>query len=542
MNRWPTPFRALAVVFAATTLVTGCGGGGSSAPPDPGRYVPNPAPTPSPTPAPSPAPGPTAPLTPPPAPGPSPTATPSAPVNKNRITTLADYAGIPAQPVGVAVLDSGIDTNHQEFTANGGQNGVGGPIVSGGINTNAAMNNAYPTITGTSSPQNTTDYNYASGESNHGNYVASIIAGNNVGYTGDASLTIEKITTTDTADTATIAYGFGDAARKGMSFANLSYALDPISYYKQLTDQVAAERAAGQTGINNLTDVQYTQYQSVIGHGMGLVIAAGNTGTSFSAAHNTANTWSTSNPLYGVTLIVGALDTTRNALASYSNYAGDDPNVQKRFLVAPGTNFGADPSSDSAYGSFSGTSSAAPVVTAAAATLKSYWSFMTPTQVAQRLLNTADKNFNAQWSLDTCGTLGTLNCGTYYFGQGRLDLPAALAPAGVVVTTTAASVPTASVRSSTGPSTGATTNPQTAPVQAARLVVPAALAPIQRQVRAESVGIQGFDAIGRNYTLDLAPAINAVTDPTQTLGYQMQGFMTDFMDRGRSSFHAFENR
>lgn len=529
MNRWSNALRTLFALLATTVLLAGCGGGGSSPPPDTSSYVPTPAPTPTPPPTPAPTPVPVSPTTPPPTAGPSPTATPNAPVNQNRITTLTDYAGTPAQSVGVAVLDSGINPTHQEFTANSGLNGVGGPIVSGGINTNAAMNNAYPSITGTSAPQDTTNYLYASGESNHGNFVASIIGGNNVGYTGDASLYIEKITTTDTADTATIAYGFGDAASKGMSFANLSYGLDPIGYYQQLADQVAAERAAGQTGINNLTDVQYAQYQNVISHGMGLVVSAGNTGTSFSATHNTSNTWSASNPLYGLTLIVGALDSTQKALASYSNYAGDDPNVQKRFLVAPGTNVGADPSSDTAYGNFSGTSSAAPVVTAAAATLKSYWSFMTPTQVAQRLLDTADKNFNAQWGIDTCGVLGNLNCGSYYFGQGRLDLPAAMQPAGVVVTTTAASVPTSA-------------SAQSAPAATTGLTVPAALAPIQQQVRAESVGIQGFDAIGRNYTLDLAPAINSVTDPTQTLGYQMQGFMTDFMDRGRSAFHAFENR
>ncbi len=450
---------------------------------------------------------------------------------------MLDYNGAAAQSVGVAVLDSGINTTHQEFTGNGGKNGVGGPIVSGGINTTAAMNNAYPTITGTTTPQDTSDYSYASGQSTHGNFVASIIAGANIGYSGDASLYIEKITDTSTASSATVAYGFGDAAVKGMSFANLSYGLDPISYYKLLADQVAAERAAGKTGINNLTDMQYAQYQNVINKGMGLIVAAGNGTLNFSTSNNTTSTWSTSNPLYGQTLIVGALDSGQNNLASYSNFAGDDPNVQKRFITAPGTNTGADPTSNTAYGSFSGTSSAAPVVTAAAATLKSYWSFMTPAQVQQRLLDTADKNFNQMWSINTCGASGNLNCGNYYFGQGRLDLPAALAPAGVVVTTTAASVPTAS----TGAPGGSYANPQTAPAQAARLVVPAALAPIQQQVRAESVGLQGFDAIGRNYTLNIAPAITTATDPTQTLGYEMQGFIDGFMNKGQSSFTAFEN-
>uniref|UniRef100_UPI002AD4CD7C S8 family serine peptidase n=1 Tax=Halothiobacillus sp. TaxID=1891311 RepID=UPI002AD4CD7C len=220
---------------------------------------------------------------------------------------------------------------------------------------------------------------------------------------------------------------------------------------------------------------------------------------------------------------------TNANLASYSDYAGDNPLVQSRFLVASGTNMGADPTSNTAYGSFTGTSSATPVVTAAASTLKAYWSFMTPTQVEQRLLDTADKNFNALWSQNNCGTSGTLNCGTYTFGQGRLDLNAALAPAGVVVTATGASVPTGVSASS-------------APVQATSLTVPAAMASIQKQVQAASVGIQGFDSIGRNYTVNIAPSIGTAVDPSQALGNKMGGVMDSFMTKGATSFTAFDQQ
>ncbi|ANJ66653.1 hypothetical protein A9404_04015 [Halothiobacillus diazotrophicus] len=486
----------LTLALLATTAATlaGCGGG-SSTPPDTGSYVPNPAPTPAPT----------------------------YPTNSGRVTVTSDYAGAPAQSVTVAVLDSGINSQHQEFTDNGGKNGVGGAIVSGGINTVNAYDNAYPTLPQTSGNLDTTNYQWNSSqysnESYHGNFVASIIAGAHTGYSGDASLYIEKITGYGTASANVIDFGFSDAANNGAQFANLSFGYDPISEYQQTANYENSVNGYQGT-VRNATDADWVSWQNTISHGLGMVVSAGNNSLNFSTSHATAAGWNVNNPLYKQVLIVGALSSDNSTLASYSNYAGDDPNVQARFITAVGTNTGADPSTNTKYGQFMGTSSAAPIVTAAAATLKSYWSFMTPAQVEQRLLDTADKNFNSLWNQNNCGTSGALNCGSYYYGSGRLDLNAAMQPAGVVVTTTAASVPTSA-------------SAQSAPAAATGISVPASLAPVAASVKAASVGVQGFDAIGRNYTLNLAPSVSTFADPTQTVSYKMTGFAAKFMQSGQ---------
>lgn len=484
----------------SSALLSGCGGSGGSAP-DPGNYVPNPPPAPT-------------------------TTAPVRPTNTDRVTITSDYNGAPAKSVNVAVLDSGVNPDHQEFTDNGGKNGVGGNIITGGLSSASILYTKYSSLYGSlPAGANPNDYNWDGG-SVHGNYVASIIGGYNVGYSGDASMYIEKITDTTTANPTVIAAALGDAASKGMSFSNLSYGMDAVTSYQSASDQVATEApGSGVTVFNNDYDVQYNEYQTMINKGMGVVISAGNEGVNVSTGAN----WKSGNPMIPLTLVVGALDSSGNNLATYSNYAGENPLVQSRFLVAEGTNTGADPTSNTGYGSFTGTSSAAPVVTAAAATLKSYWSFMTPAQVEQRLLDTADKNFNALWTQNTCGSSGTMNCGTYTFGQGKLDLKAALAPAGVVVTAVGASVPTG-------------VSAQSAPVQATSLVVPASMGSIQKQVQAASVGVQGFDAIGRNYTVNLAPNVGTSIDPTQALGNKMGNVMGAFMNKGSSNFVSFDQQ
>jgi subtilisin family serine protease len=499
MNQMNLPKRSLvaaAIAAAGVSLLSGCASGGGSGPAS--TYAPLP---------------------------PVQTA-PVRPTNTARVTITKDYNGAPAQSVNVAVLDSGINPTHQEFTDNNGKNGVGGNIITGGITSSSLLYTKYSSLYGAlPSGLNPNDYNWDNGNV-HGNYVASIIGGANIGYSGNASLYIEKITDTTTADPTVIAAALGDAASKGMSFSNLSYDMDPITTYQIAANTVAKEGAgSGVTVFNNAEDVQYNEYRTVINKGMGVVISAGNSNLNVSTDAN----WQSGNPVIPLTLIVGSSDSTGNYLAPYSNYAGDNPLIQSRFLVAPGTNTGADPASNTSYGSFTGTSSAAPVVTAAAATLKSYWSFMTPTQVEQRLLDTTDKNFNALWSQNTCGTSGTLNCGTYYFGQGRLNLSAALAPAGVVVTSVGTAVPTS-------------VTAQSAPIQATSLTVPASMASIQKQVQAASVGVQGFDAIGRNYTINLAPQVGASIDPAQALGNKIGGVMTTFMSNGSSRFTSFDQQ
>ena len=110
-------------------------------------------------------------------------------------------------------------------------------------------------------------------------------------------------------------------------------------------------------------------------------------------------------------LFVGALNsngsTSRPAtLASYSNFAGSDPTVQKQFLVV-----GVEGTKTGLYG----TSFAAPLITGYSAILGSKFNSATPTQVANQLLMTARRDTLADYS-------------TAKYGRGEASLTRALAP------------------------------------------------------------------------------------------------------------------
>ena len=119
-------------------------------------------------------------------------------------------------------------------------------------------------------------------------------------------------------------------------------------------------------------------------------------------------------------------------MADYSNtpggQAGDNPDpavasaIAERFIVAPGTVEGAHGEEDN-FRSASGTSFAAPLVSGAAALLRSTWDHLSAPETADILLETAD---------DFCDGyigIGEENCRLTY-GQGRLNVEQAMQPVG----------------------------------------------------------------------------------------------------------------
>jgi len=111
------------------------------------------------------------------------------------------------------------------------------------------------------------------------------------------------------------------------------------------------------------------------------------------------------------TIFVGALDsngTTSNkaSLASYSNYAGSDADVQSHFLVV---------GVESGMTGLAGTSFAAPIVAGYGAILSNKFPGASPTQVADKLLSTARRD-----------TVVDYNASIY--GMGEASLANALAP------------------------------------------------------------------------------------------------------------------
>ena len=113
----------------------------------------------------------------------------------------------------------------------------------------------------------------------------------------------------------------------------------------------------------------------------------------------------------GGLLFVGALDVL-GELAWYSNYPGSSPEVQARFIVAPGNIRVAEASGGvGAYTQAQGTSFAAPVVSGAIALLKARHPAKTAREIVDAILETANTNLKG-YSAST-------------HGQGLLDVYAA---------------------------------------------------------------------------------------------------------------------
>ncbi|MGM0517529.1 MAG: S8 family serine peptidase [Pseudomonadota bacterium] len=398
-------------------------------------------------------------------------------------TAIGETAG----SVNVAVIDTGIDTEHEEFQ---GDNDVGDAIYSGGID-----------YTGDNAPGTDTD--------GHGTAVASVIAGREDGYAGNATLSSYRLPlglggfyASDVWEAGSDAAGAGDRA---LNMSMDAVVVDPVSSYYH-----AEQSGDGET---------LAKFDTVDGSGAVVTLAAGNAGTNFSVAVDADTTWDDSNPMFAQSLIVGALDENEER-AWYSNYAGENADVQERFLVAKGYQTAAMAGTGDGHDQVLGTSVAAPEVSAALATMLASWDFWTPEEAAQHLLDTADRTFanaNANPHDDygdaSCGIDQNKDCGLYNFGQGRVDVVAALEPSGTPAVAVASSVPDAD-----SPDSGK-------PIDETAMAVPAVLGDAGEKIAAALSDVQVFDDLGRNYTADLSGMVNRHVDPTQGLGFRMSRFL-----------------
>lgn len=159
---------------------------------------------------------------------------------------------------------------------------------------------------------------------------------------------------------------------------------------------------------------------SVINHarsGNALVVkAAGNDGVAVGTATAFGDQDYLSSALIGLrsAIFVGALDRNGSvdapaSMAWYSNTAGSDLRVQNQFLTV---------GVDSGAMGLAGTSFAAPVISGYGAILHSKFRTATPTQIANRLL-------------DTARTDTVTNYDPSVYGRGEASLTRALAPASI---------------------------------------------------------------------------------------------------------------
>ncbi len=191
------------------------------------------------------------------------------------------------------------------------------------------------------------------------------------------------------------------ALRSGLNTLNLSYGMYARAGY-----------SASQIGWS-------AQESSIITHarnGAAVVVkAAGNDSVAVGAANAAGNVDYLNSALVGTSAIfVGALSRhgspeQKAALASYSNFAGSDARVQQQFVTVGVT---------SNLTGLAGTSFAAPIVSGYSAVLGSKFTTATPTQIGNRLL-------------DTARTDTIMGYDPALHGRGEASIARALAPAAI---------------------------------------------------------------------------------------------------------------
>lgn len=362
----------------APLLLGACGGGGgggvNSTPTPPAATIPAPTPTPVPAPTPTPAPA--------PAPTPTPTPTASYDTSEYRATVgavsmnaLAAYTkGATGKGINLAVIDSGIDVNSQEFT---------GRIAS-----------ASQDVAGNAS---------IADEGGHGTAVAFTAAGrrNDSGTHGvafDATLVVLRAdragtcaTTGQTGDDAGCKFGT-DAIAKGVDAARVAGA------------RVINMSLGGATMPQNLIDA----IGRATAQGIVVVIAAGNDGTDNPDPFTSVASNAAARNLVIIAGSVGAGD----ALSSFSDKAGTGA---AHYLTAVGERVRAPDQNNTAY-LWSGTSFAAPQISGAVALLAQAFPNLSGAQIVDLLFRTARD----------AGAAGV----DAVYGNGVLDLTRAFQPVG----------------------------------------------------------------------------------------------------------------
>ena len=183
----------------------------------------------------------------------------------------------------------------------------------------------------------------------------------------------------------------------------------------------------GQNGFYGVKSLA-SSWAAALGPRQVLVKAAGNSGTDYSAGFNqlaTATDGSGSLLLNRQMLVVGNWDTANGRIIG--NMAGnvcttwqgdsclDAAKISDSFILAPGTNITSTYLGGS-YAAMTGTSMAAPLVSAALALLRQNWPHLDGNQLAAILLETADKTIPAYEE--------------HVHGQGLLDMDRATQPVG----------------------------------------------------------------------------------------------------------------
>jgi subtilisin family serine protease len=366
-------------LLASLTLVAACGGGGGTASPQP---APAPPTAPAPEPEPEPEPEPPAPPPPPPPPNFN-TSEYRQNYGLGAINAIDAYDdGLTGDGITVAVIDSGIDPNHIDMANNISPNST--DIILGRDD--------------------------LAGGDVHGTTVASVVASekNNFGTQGvafEAEILAIRADHPDACDDDGSCGFFDNDLARAMDYAVANGA-----------DVINLSLAGDAPNSNVLDDA----LDAAVAAGVIIIFASGNDDA---ATPSTSTLYALTDGAGGQTLIVGATDEQDNIWfydpadpledTAGTNKAG--PNAQGVFLVAPGDEIWSACDSEGCWVS-SGTSVAAPHVAGAAAILLQKFPNLTPAEVVEILLLSAQ-------DLGDAGPDAV-------FGMGLIDLAAAIAPIG----------------------------------------------------------------------------------------------------------------
>ncbi|MES2961885.1 MAG: S8 family serine peptidase [Pseudomonadota bacterium] len=248
----------------------------------------------------------------------------------------ANGKSIAGDDIAIAIVDTGVQTNHVE------------------IATNYQSSGSYDFVNSDSDP---------SDDEGHGTHVASTAAGvkdgsgmHGVAYNSDI-IAIKVLDSNGDGTYQNVSDGISAAAAAGAKVINLS--LGGSSASTTLRDSLLTAKAAdvltiAATGNDGTTQPDYPAY------------------------------YASDSSLAGYVLAVGSVDSS-STISSFSQQCGDTMNY---CLVAPGENIYAAYPTDT-YATGSGTSMATPHVAGAAAVIRGAWPFLTAAETAQILLQTA---------------------------------------------------------------------------------------------------------------------------------------------------------
>lgn len=269
-----------------------------------------------------------------------------------------------SKDVVVAIIDSGIDLNHQDLVDNLWTNP--GEIPGDGIDNE---NNGYiDDVHGWNFYSNNNDIQDRYG---HGTHIAGIIGaeGNNsVGVAGiNWHVSLMALKFTDDKG-----MGYGGAAANAMSYIGMmknTYGVNVV---------VANASWGGGTGFSNIL---YGAINQLNNDGVVLTVAAGNNGSDNDITLRYPSCYDSPN-----IISVGALSSYTNGLVSFSNYGATTVD-----LAAPGSVIYSTLPYTTSYGYKSGTSMAAPQVAGAVALLNAIKPGISVSEVKNAIFSSVDK-------------------------------------------------------------------------------------------------------------------------------------------------------